>query len=141
MIKYQPVLKEKGLSFQLNLDPDIIINGDEGRIEQILQNVMDNALRYSEKGGISIELKNEGNMCVIRIQDTGKGIPEEDLSKIKERFYRVNKARTRSDGGTGLGLAIADKLAILHGGNLTISSSFGVGTTVEIRLPIMEELV
>ncbi len=141
MIKYQPVLKEKGLSFQLNLDPDIIINGDEGRIEQILQNVMDNALRYSEKGGISIELKNEGNMCVIRIQDTGKGIPEEDLSKIKERFYRVNKARTRSDGGTGLGLAIADKLTILHGGSLTISSSFGVGTTVEIRLPIMEELV
>jgi signal transduction histidine kinase len=141
MIKYQPVLKEKGLSFQLNLNPDIIINGDEGRIEQILQNVMDNALRYSEKGGISIELKNEGNMCVIRIQDTGKGIPEEDLSKIKERFYRVNKARTRSDGGTGLGLAIADKLAILHGGSLTISSSFGVGTTVEIRLPIMEELV
>lgn len=141
MIKYQPVLREKGLSFQLNLDPDIIINGDEGRIEQILQNVMDNALKYSEKGGISIELQNEGNMCVIRIQDTGKGIPEEDLSKIKERFYRVNKARTRSDGGTGLGLAIADKLAILHGGSLTISSSLRVGTTVEIRLPIMEELV
>ncbi len=141
MVKYRSVLKEKGLFFQLNLDPDIIINGDEGRIEQILQNIMDNALRYCEKGGISIDLQNEGKMCVIRIKDTGKGIPEEDLSKIKERFYRVNKARTRRDGGTGLGLAIADKLVVLHGGNLTISSIVGEGTTVEIHLPIMEDLV
>ena len=78
-LNINPVLKEKGLSFQLNLDPDSIINGDEGRIEQILQNIMDNALTYSEKGGISIDLQNEGKMCVIRIQDTGKGIPEEDL--------------------------------------------------------------
>lgn len=140
MVKYQTVLKEKGLAFQLNLDPDIIINGDEGRIEQILQNVMDNALTYCEKGGISIDLQNEGEMCVIAIRDTGIGIPKEDLSKIKERFYRVNKARTRKDGGTGLGLAIADKLAMLHGGSLNICSIVGEGTIVEIRLPIMEEL-
>nr|WP_295973065.1 HAMP domain-containing sensor histidine kinase [uncultured Bacillus sp.] len=139
-IKYQHVLKEKGLSFRLNLDPDIIINGDEGRIEQILQNVMDNALRYTEKGGIAIGMEREDHMCVIKICDTGKGIPEEDLAKIKERFYRVNKARTRRDGGTGLGLAIADKLAILHGGSLTISSELGKGTIVEIRLPVIEEI-
>ncbi|MBB6446526.1 sensor histidine kinase [Bacillus benzoevorans] len=140
-VKYKPVLNEKGLSFRLDLDPDIIINGDEGRIEQILQNVIDNALRYTKTGGISIALQNEGKMCVIKISDTGKGIPEGDLANIKERFYRVNKARTRMDGGTGLGLAIADKLAILHDGSLTISSRLGQGTTVEIRLPVIEDII
>lgn len=139
--KYVPIIKDKGLFFQLNLDPEIIINADEGRIEQILQNVIDNSLRYTDDGGITIELYQEGSMCVIKIADTGKGIPEKDLAKIKERFYRVNKARTRIDGGTGLGLAIADKLAILHGGTLTISSIYGAGTTVEIRLPVMEDIV
>lgn len=138
-VKYKPVLKEKGLSFHLDLDPDIIINGDEGRIEQILQNIIDNALRYTDTGGIMISLQKEGTMCVIKISDTGKGIPESDLAHIKERFYRVNKARTRMDGGTGLGLAIADKLAVLHGGSLSITSKLGMGTTVEIRFPVIEE--
>ena len=137
-IKYLPFIEEKGLNFQLNLDPDVIINGDAGRIEQILQNVMDNALRYTDKGGILIELQKRAGHCVISVQDTGKGIPEEDLSKIKQRFYRVNKARTRSDGGTGLGLAIVDKLVVLHGGSLNITSELGKGTTVEIGLPMME---
>lgn len=140
-VKYKQACKKKGLSFHLDLDPDIIINGDEGRIEQILQNVIDNALRYTESGGISIALQKEGKMCVTIISDTGKGIPQEDLANIKERFYRVNKARTRMDGGTGLGLAIADKLAILHDGSLSISSSLGQGTTVEIRFPVIEDTV
>ena len=116
--KYNPILKEKGLYFQFDLDPDVIINGDEGRIEQILQNIMDNAIRYTEAGGITIHLQQEGNQCLISLIDTGKGIPDEDISKIKDRFYRVNKARTRKDGGTGLGLAIADKLVELHGGRM-----------------------
>lgn len=138
-VKYVHVMKEKGLEFQLDLDPDVIINGDEGRIEQILLNVMDNALRYTEKGGIKIELKKSGNDCCIQIQDTGKGIPAEDINKIKHRFYRVNKARTRSDGGTGLGLAIVDKLVILHGGHVEIGSEVGKGTKIDIYLPMLED--
>lgn len=138
-VRYVHVMKEKGLTFQLELDPDVIINGDAGRIEQMILNVMDNALRYTETGGIKIELKKAGNHCLIRIQDTGKGIPAEDISKIKQRFYRVNKARTRSDGGTGLGLAIVDTLVILHGGYVEISSEVGKGTTVDIYLPILKE--
>jgi len=135
--KYGHVMKEKGLEFQLDLDPEIIINGDEGRIEQIVLNVMDNAIRYTEKGGIKIELKKSGAECCISIQDTGKGIPAEDINKIKQRFYRVNKARTRSNGGTGLGLAIVDKLVILHGGHVKISSEVRKGTTVDIYLPML----
>jgi len=137
-IKYIHAIKEKGLEFQLHLNPDIIINGDEGRIEQILQNIMDNALRYTEKGSINIELILSGKYCIIRIQDTGKGIPAEDISKIKQRFYRVNKGRTRSDGGTGLGLAIVDKLVMLHGGHVEVSSEEGKGTKVDIYLPVFE---
>lgn len=137
--KYIPVMKEKGLSFQYQLDPEIIINADAGRVEQILQNVMDNAIRYTEKGGIMIELIKAKALCCIRITDTGKGIPPEDVAKIKQRFYRVNKARTRSDGGTGLGLAIVEKLVLLHDGHLKITSQMDKGTTVEIYLPMIQD--
>ena len=119
-----------------DLDPDIIIEGDEGRIEQVLQNLMDNALRYTEEGGITVTLKKHPDGCVMEIKDTGIGIPEEDLPHIKERFFRVNKARTRTDGGTGLGLAICDKIVRLHGGQIHIDSEYGKGTTVRVILPV-----
>jgi len=136
--KYVKTIQEKNLKFQCKLDPDIIINGDEGRIEQILQNIMDNALRYTVTGEIAITLYMiEEDSCCIEIKDTGVGIPTDDLQKIKQRFYRVNKARTRNDGGSGLGLAIAEKLINLHGGTLSILSKVGKGTTVQIKLPII----
>ncbi|KAB2333534.1 sensor histidine kinase [Bacillus mesophilum] len=135
--KYGSTLEEKKLSLMKNLDPDIIINGDEGRIEQVIQNIMDNAIRYTNEGGISISLYASKNGCCIEVTDTGLGIPQEDLEKVKQRFYRVNKARTRSDGGTGLGLAIAEKLVQLHGGELLISSKVNEGTTVKVLLPVI----
>jgi signal transduction histidine kinase len=136
--KYKPVLREKHLDLQYCLDPEVIINGDEGRIEQVIQNIMDNSIRYTDEGGISIRLSQETDTCVIEIEDTGIGVSEEHLSKIKQRFYRVNKGRTRSDGGTGLGLAIAEKLVKLHHGELTVLSELNKGTTVRIVLPLFE---
>lgn len=136
--KYKPKVEEKNLSLRLELDPDIIISGDEGRIEQVIQNIMDNSLRYTEKGEIAILLFKTKQGCCIEIKDTGIGIPSEDLTKIKQRFYRVNKGRTRSDGGTGLGLAIAEKLVQLHEGELLISSKLKKGTSVQIHLPVIE---
>jgi signal transduction histidine kinase len=138
--KYIPVINEKCLYLKYDLDPDVIVNGDAGRIEQILQNLMDNAIRYTEKGGIQIGLSKSGNQCCIQISDTGKGIPAEDIDKIKQRFYRVNKARTRLDGGTGLGLAIVEKLVFLHGGSINIRSQIDKGTTVEIYMPMEFDL-
>ncbi|WP_439649956.1 sensor histidine kinase [Cytobacillus pseudoceanisediminis] len=126
------------MDLQYRLDPEVIINGDEGRIEQIIQNIMDNSIRYTAEGRISIRLSQEKDKCVIQIEDTGIGISEEHLSKIKQRFYRVNKGRTRSDGGTGLGLAIAEKLVKLHQGELTVLSELNKGTTVRIVLPLFE---
>lgn len=136
--KYKPVLREKNVDLQYRLDPEVIINGDEGRIEQVIQNIMDNSIRYTAKGRISIRLSQERDQCLIEIEDTGIGISEEHLSKIKQRFYRVNKGRTRSDGGTGLGLAIAEKLVKLHQGELTVFSELNKGTTVRIMLPLLE---
>jgi signal transduction histidine kinase len=133
--KYRSTIKEKGLTFKIKLDPDIIINGDEGRIEQVIQNIMDNAIRYTNEGKITINLYTEKNSCCVEVTDTGSGIPEEDIDKVKQRFYTVNKARTRADGGTGLGLAIAEKLVHLHGGELLLLSKVNKGTTVKVLLP------
>jgi signal transduction histidine kinase len=137
--KYLPMLKEKGIRLQTSLDPDIIINGDAERMEQIVQNLVDNSIRYTEEGGsISILLTADSGGCKLEIADTGIGIPPEDLKKVTQRFYRVNKGRSRKDGGTGLGLAIVEKLVYLHNGKLTITSEIGKGTTVTILLPALE---
>lgn len=134
---YLKTFMDKNLTLSFELDPDIIINGDEGRIEQVLQNIINNSLQYTETGGVAISLYKLENDCCIEIKDSGSGIPQTDLQKIKQRFYRVNKARTRKDGGSGLGLAIAEKLVTLHGGTLSISSEVGVGTTVRITFPMI----
>lgn len=139
IIKYEPAMKEKNIGLTLDLDPDIIINGDEGRLEQILQNIIDNSIRYTDSGGkISISLSKHPYGCKLVVEDTGIGIPEEDINKLTERFYRVNKARSRSDGGTGLGLAIVNKLVKLHDGKLEIESVLGKGTTINLYFPIVE---
>lgn len=136
--KYKLAMREKGLTLSYCLDPEIIIQGDEGRIEQVIQNIMDNALRYTYKGGITITLEKHQKGCLLSIGDTGIGIPKEDLVHITERFYRVNKARTRADGGTGLGLAISKKIVHLHGGEMVLKSELKKGTIVEILLPTLE---
>ena len=139
IIKYGPALKEKNISLTLELDPDIIINGDEGRLEQIFQNIIDNSIRYTESGGkISVILTKHSYGCKVEIEDTGIGIPEEDVNKLTERFYRVNKARSRADGGTGLGLAIVDKLVKLHDGKMEIASELGEGTTIRLYFPAVK---
>lgn len=139
IIKYGPAMKEKNISLILDLDPDIIINGDEGRLEQIFHNIIDNSIRYTESGGrISITLSKDAYGCKVEIKDTGTGIPEEDINKLTQRFYRVNKARTRADGGTGLGLAIVDKLVKLHDGKMEIASELGQGTAINLYFPAVE---
>lgn len=140
LIKYEPIAEQKEITIIKELDPDIIISGDEGRMEQILQNLMDNAIRYTEsEGTIHIKLGKKDQWGALVIQDTGIGIPNDEIGNIKQRFYRINKARTRSNGGTGLGLAIVDKLIQLHGGKWDIQSQLGEGTSVTILLPLLEE--
>ncbi|MEI5906470.1 HAMP domain-containing sensor histidine kinase [Bacillus spongiae] len=132
----KPAAEEKGLFVSVSLDEELIIFGDEGRIEQIFYNVFSNSLRHTVNGGISISLFAEGEFAYLVIEDTGSGIPEQDLPKVTERFFRVNKARSRKDGGSGLGLSIVKNLVMLHEGELKIQSRVGEGTKVTIIFPL-----
>ena len=117
--------------------PDLWVQADRDRLSQILVNLVDNAVKYTPKGGTVSFLasKTDDNQIRIAIRDTGQGIPPNDLPRITERFYRVDKARAREEGGTGLGLAIVKHLVQLHGGTLHIQSEYGKGTTIEFVLP------
>lgn len=134
-------LKEKEITLRLDLDEEIIVYADGDRLEQVLRNVLENALRYSKpKSCIDLRLyaeQSKGFAC-LEVEDYGEGIPKEHLPKIMERFYRVNKARTRKDGGTGLGLAIAYQIIKKHGGKIDLQSELGKGTLVTITLPLYE---
>lgn len=135
--KYLLKLQDKGLSISWELNPDIIVHADEDRIVQVIQNIVDNSINYTEQGSITVLLSKHEKGCILSIKDTGVGIPREDLQRVTQRFFRVNKARTRNDGGTGLGLAISNKLIQLHGGQITIESTFGKGTAISIILPVI----
>lgn len=112
--------------------------GDRDRMEQVITNIVSNAVKYTPSGGkISVACVGKYTEAVIEVKDNGIGIPEKDLPRIFERFYRVDKARSRESGGTGLGLAIAKELIELHGGKIKIESREGEGTTVTISLPMI----
>ncbi len=114
--------------------------GDRDRIEQVIINIVSNAIKYTPDGGkIDVECGNDGENALIRVTDNGIGIPREDLPHIFERFYRVDKARSRQSGGTGLGLAIAREITQRHGGDITIESHMPEGTSVSIVLPMYRE--
>jgi two-component system sensor histidine kinase SenX3 len=110
--------------------------GDETQLSSMFTNLVDNAVKYTPPGGrVEVTGGFEGSEIVIRISDTGIGIPEEKLPRIFERFYRVDKARSKETGGTGLGLSIVKHVAENHGGRVTVESTLGEGSTFTIYLP------
>jgi len=115
---------------------EVNLVSDSNQIDQILMNLLDNAIKYSPDGGkIEIELAQEDKKALIIVEDHGTGIPEQDLSRIFERFYRVDKDRSRKTGGTGLGLAIVKHLAESLGGEIKVTSQLGSGSTFTVILP------
>ena len=128
----------RGVALSATLPADLPpANADHDRLEQILVNLVDNAIKYTDAGGlVTVSARPlDGGLVEIAVADTGVGIPAADLPRITERFYRVDKARSRELGGTGLGLAIVKHLVIAHGGELAIESQPGRGTTVRVTLP------
>jgi two-component system sensor histidine kinase VicK len=114
-----------------------VVFADKDRINQVIVNIVSNALKYTPEGGnITVVSGQQEQNAYIKISDTGMGIPEKDLPHIFDRFYRVDKARSRKMGGTGLGLAIAKEIVEAHEGTISIDSVYGEGTTVTIKLPI-----
>jgi heavy metal sensor kinase len=130
--------QEKGLSCQLGQIQDLVVKGDAARLRELFMNLLDNAIRYTPAPGtVSVSLHREGEMAIVAIEDTGVGIAAEDMPFIFERFYRVDKARSRAQGGTGLGLAICRYIAEAHGGKIEVESQIGVGSTFSVWLPLL----
>ena len=118
------------------------INGDKDRIEQVIINIISNAIKYTpENGSIKVAAKRLAKSVEISIADSGMGIPKEDLPRLFERFYRVDKARSRAMGGTGLGLSIAKNIVEAHKGSIRIESEYGKGSEVIISFPCQEESI
>lgn len=126
--------KEQIITFEGPNDTTII--GDKDRIEQVVINIISNSIKYTpEKGKIMVKLLKDEEYIYIKVADNGMGIPKEDAARLFERFYRVDKARSRVLGGTGLGLSIAKQIVEAHKGSITLESDYGKGTEVTIKLP------
>ena len=126
--------REKHLKLEMHVDGnEAKVHGDAKRIDQIVMNLLENAIRYTEQGEIHVRLEYTEDSTAFIVEDTGMGIPEEELPYIFDRFYRVEKSRSRQYGGSGLGLSIVKKLVDLHGGRIIITSTVGVGTRFEVH--------
>ncbi len=135
----QAQLTAKGVRLTLGAEDQAIIVGDRDRLKQVLLNLLDNAVKYTPQGGeVTLALTKDERWVKIAVQDTGIGIAPENIPNLFDRFYRVDKARSRDAGGTGLGLAIAKSVVDAHNGKLTVESEPGKGSTFTVWLPLPE---
>jgi two-component system phosphate regulon sensor histidine kinase PhoR len=134
---WEKKLGDKDLRVIVDLAPDVpVIRADETRLQEVLYNLLDNAVKYSSTGAeIRLHAQRRDGQVVLSVSDTGIGIGKDDLPRIFERFYRVDKARSSALGGTGLGLSIVKHIAQLHGGRVEAESELGRGTTIRVLLP------
>ena len=134
--------KQKHQSISLEINDEIPQTiGDKDRIEQVMINIISNSIKYTqEKGKIYVSMWKEAEYIYIKVRDNGIGIPKKDMSRLFERFYRVDKARSRGLGGTGLGLSIAKQIVEAHNGQIQLDSVYGEGTWVTVILPIVSSV-
>lgn len=134
--KFEPLAELKQQKLKIDLESMPEITGDHERLHQLLVILLDNSMKFTPEDGTILVSARKGHSIDIVVEDTGIGIAAEDLPHIFDRFYRGDKARSRSNGGTGLGLAIAKWIVNKHGGDITAASVLGQGTTMTIRLPV-----
>lgn len=133
--EFQGMAEAKGLELVKVIKENVNIYGDQTRLTQLLANLLDNAIKYTPAGKVVVSLERLGKWALLVIKDTGVGIPPEHLPHIFERFYRVDKARSRAEGGFGLGLSICEWIVRAHNGKIEVESSVGQGTTFKVWLP------
>ena len=129
--------ERRGVAFEAEVDGPLRLRGDGDRLRELMMILTDNAIKYTDAGGrVRLEVRRaSGGKATVRVSDTGRGIPPEALPHVFDRFYRVDKARSREAGGTGLGLAIAKWIAEAHGGSIRAESAAGVGSSFTVELP------
>lgn len=135
----RPLANERQITLNSEMLPMPVV-GDRDRLGQVVTNLLANAIRYNQEGGrVDVRVERVNGHAVFSVTDNGIGIPAEELPHIFDRFYRVDKARTRAEGGSGLGLAICHSVVEAHGGQITARSEPQQGTTLEVRLPLSPE--
>ncbi|MCB4791043.1 MAG: HAMP domain-containing protein [Elusimicrobia bacterium] len=133
---FEPKIKEKNITINLSAPGNVqSLTADQFKLEQMFVNLIDNAIKYTDKGNVDISVKQDNKLTTIIISDSGIGIPQEHMPYIFERFYVVDKSRSRKAGGTGLGLSIVKHIVMLHGGAVNFESALGIGTKITITLP------
>lgn len=132
---FKPIAEQKGIELVfIRMKNDFQVFGDKERLRQVFNNLLQNAIKYTDSGNVEILIVEEKRFGLISIKDTGIGIPEKDLDRVFERFYRVDKARSRAVGGTGLGLAIAKHIIEAHGSKIEVKSVQNEGSEFSFRL-------
>ncbi len=137
-VRLDGLARNKGITLTTALEP-VKLQGDPMRLEQVAVNLVENAIKYTDEGTVSVRVAPEEGHAVFEVKDTGIGIPKESIEHLFERFYRVDKARSRSTGGTGLGLSITEKLVAQHHGTIDVESTLGEGSCFTVRLPLRQE--
>jgi signal transduction histidine kinase len=137
MTEALPQANAKSITVTSSIQDSVMVRGDDAQLALMVRNLLDNAIRYTaQQGEISLTVQAENGEAIFRISDTGVGIPLRDQARVFERFYRVDKGRSRDQGGTGLGLAIVKHVADLHGGHVWVTSQLGEGSTFTVSLPL-----
>jgi len=132
----QIAASSKEMHFEYHIDDDVWVQGDHQQLGLMIRNLLDNAIRYTpERGAVTASVSATEDDAVLSVSDTGMGIPLKAQARVFERFYRVDKDRSRDRGGTGLGLSIVKHVAELHGGHVSLESELGEGSTFTVRLP------
>ena len=134
--RLQPLARERGIEMTLSVREQVTVSGDANRLTQVFYNLMDNAIKYTGRGGsVQVELSRREKKAIVKVTDTGIGIPRADLPHVFDRFYRVDRARSRETGGTGLGLSIVKQIVLMHGGHIEVASEENKGSTFTVDLP------
>jgi signal transduction histidine kinase len=138
---FEDTIHQAGLELNLDIPPDRMrLMGDPVHLSRLLDNLISNAIKFTPTGGrINIRLQRDNGTAILEVSDTGVGIPSDKLERVFDRFYQVDGSSTRRYGGTGLGLALVKEIAISHGGQVSVESTVGKGSTFRVNLPLNAE--
>ena len=138
--RYQETAGKNQISVEVDAEPGLYVSCSPTRLQQLLGNLVENAIKYNvPQGHVWITSMRQRKTAIIRVKDAGIGIAPEHFNRLFERFYRVDTSRSREIGGTGLGLSIVKHLAVLYGGDVSVESEMGKGSTFTVRLPLINE--